>query len=125
MENLAPSNRRLLLLSFTLLTLLFSCKEFQGPEGEQGPQGEQGEKGDAGTANVLYSDWIQFNSSNWLKVSEFGRETQVYGISENLLTEEILDQGLVFVYIKFGGAPPPRPLPFTGYITSTTKDQNI
>jgi len=58
-------------------------------------------------------------------VTEFGRETQVYPVEEELVTQEIIDQGLVYVYIRFGGAPQPRPLPFTGYITTTVKNQSL
>lgn len=97
----------------------------QGPKGDPGEPGSQGEQGPPGTANVLYSEWIPFDVSNWNKVTEFGRETQLYEIAEALVTTEIIDQGLVFVYIKFGGAPPPRPLPFTGYVTTSSKDQTI
>ena len=100
----------------------------QGPEGPQGPQGEQGEQGPEGppgTANVMYSAWIPFNTNNWKKVTEFGRETQLFEITESLITNDILNSGLVYVYIKFGGAPQPRPLPFTGYVLSTTKEQHL
>lgn len=97
----------------------------QGSPGEEGPQGPQGDKGDPGTANVFYSNWTPFEVDVWRKVTEFSRESQIYDIEDNLITQEILDQGLVFVYIKFGGAPSPRPLPFIGYVTTTTKDQII
>lgn len=125
-----------LIWGIMLNVVLVSCEKegppgpagSQGDQGEQGPkgdEGDQGEKGDPGTANVLYSDWISFDVSVWEKITEFGKETQVYKISEDTVTQEILDRGLVLVYIRFGGAPAPRPLPFIGYITSTTNDQYL
>lgn len=37
----------------------------QGTEGPQGEEGTPGPQGDPGTANVFYSNWISFDSSNW------------------------------------------------------------
>ena len=124
-------------LVFVCLALfLISCEKDgdpgpQGSQGEQGPKGDQGEKGDPGekgnlgTANVIYSQWTPFEVGIWNQVTEFGRETQIYPVEDSLVTQEIIDQGLVFVYVRFGGAPQTRPLPFTGYITTSSKNQSL
>lgn len=122
--------RPLLFLNIFLAFVLFSCEKEgdpgpQGLRGEQGTEGPQGEKGDPGTADVIYSEWTFFDTNNWRKVTEFGRETQLYPVEDTLITQEIIDQGLIMVYIRFGGTPQPRPLPYTGYVTSSSKDQSI
>lgn len=126
------------LLWFGVLTiLLFGCEGPEGPAGpagsqgiqglpgQQGPSGAQGEPGAPGTANVIYSEWVPFNITNWSAVTEFGRATQLYEVPETLITQEIIDHGFVIIYVRFGGSTNPRPLPFTGYITSTTREQII
>ncbi len=122
----------LLWIGLFLSVITSSCEDGpegpQGPAGEQGLQGEQGPKGDEGdpgTANVLYSDWINFNTATWRMVTEFSRVTQLYDIEESQITDEVMNSGLVMVYIKFGGSPNPRPLPMTGYINTSTKEQLI
>ncbi len=97
----------------------------EGPQGEQGPQGTQGEQGVPGTANVMYSDWITFDVSVWKQVTEFGRVTQLYEIQEERITEDLINTGVVMVYIRFGGSSAPRSLPVTGYVTTSTKEQHI
>ena len=114
--------------------MITGCEGPAGPQGDQGPQGLQGiagsdgnegPQGDPGAANVIYSNWIPFNTSNWVLADEFGRQTQLYKIDENRITSDIIDKGLVMVYVKFGGASSPRPLPFTGYILSLSKEQHL
>lgn len=97
----------------------------QGPQGPQGEQGEQGEQGVPGTANVMYTDWKTFDVSDWNQVTEFGRVTQLYEIQEERITENIINTGVVMVYIRFGGSSAPRLLPVTGYVTTSTKEQHL
>lgn len=96
-----------------------------GPPGDEGPQGEEGDQGEPGSIDAFYSDWIPFQTDQWDQVTEFGKITQLYEISEGQVTRDIVDQGAILVYIRFGGAPDPRPLPFVGYITTTTTEQLI
>lgn len=102
-----------------------------GPQGEQGiqgppgPQGDKGEQGEPGTANVMYTEWINFNNSNWNQVTEYGRVSQLYEIAEERITEEIMSNGVVLIYISLAGAPAPRLLPLTGYVTSSSLEQHI
>ncbi len=97
----------------------------QGPQGPPGEQGEQGEQGVPGTANVMYTDWVSFDVSGWNQVTEFGRVTQLYEIQEENISNDIINRGVVLVYIRFGGSTAPRLLPVTGYVTTTTKEQHI
>lgn len=73
-----------------------------GPEGPQGPQGEQGPEGPPGTANVIYSDWMAFDETNWNDPTSLGGATRrEYHIPVSQITSEILSQGTVAVYIRF------------------------
>ncbi|HEY9560166.1 MAG TPA: hypothetical protein VIR29_05190 [Anseongella sp.] len=99
--------RKLRALAGLALALALTACEKEGPigpEGPQGPQGEQGvqgSKGDKGTANVIYSQW------DYLKYPI--RDTIIDGshmkVSEILapkLTENIMESGLIMVYMRFG-----------------------
>jgi len=120
---------RLFLICILCAALIAGCKEGdegpQGPEGPQGLQGEKGDKGEPGTANVIYSEWTAFEFSQWELVNEFGRQTRIYEIPEPAVTDDIINTGFVMVYVRFAGSQAPRPLPYTGYGTSTSKDQHI
>ena len=85
----------LIVLSFSLAGI--SCEGPEGPTGHQGPQGEtgaqgpEGPQGEEGTANVIYSDWTEFDSSNWTDAhSEFGQTRREYPIEVPEIDEEIL-----------------------------------
>ncbi len=78
--------KKLSYLFFALIIgLMLSC---QGPEGPQGPPG---------TANVIYSDWI---TPTWSEDNFYGTKVQKYDISENELTQDVFDHGVVLVYWK-------------------------
>jgi hypothetical protein len=96
------------------LAILTSCqKEGKtgpvGPAGTTGPAGSQGPKGDTGVANVIYSQWLDVafvpntDSSNWNAV-----------IPAPKLTNEILNQGEIKVYVNFNTPADPIvfPLPY-------------
>lgn len=96
----------LTILSIALITTI-GCEGptgDTGPAGAQGPQGEvgpQGPQGPAGTANVIYSEWIAFEASNWSDAySRFGQTRRDYPITETQITAEILSMGTVAVYVR-------------------------
>lgn len=77
----------------------------QGPQGSQGSQGLQGEQGvegpqgDLGTANVIYSDWITVQESDWSpNTGTVTRKTATLTAPE--ITQEHIDAGAVLVYVQ-------------------------
>lgn len=96
----------------TSLFVFTACEGPEGPTGPAGPQGPQGEQGPegpqgpAGTANVIYSDWTSFDEDNWSAAfSSFGQTKREYPVDEPEVTQDIIDQGTVAVYVRFGGTP--------------------
>lgn len=74
-----------------------SKDEVVGPEGAQGVQGEQGEQGEQGNANIESYDFTIY-TSNWEgSIETFWEAT----IEWDVLTEEMVNEGGVFVYIAF------------------------
>jgi hypothetical protein len=72
-----------------------------GKEGKQGNEGKQGKKGDPGTANVIYSPWT-FGSP--ATAEEFDNTwDNSTTISAPDLTETMLDQASIEVYVKYPG----------------------
>lgn len=109
------------------MTLIFSigCEGPEGPTGPQGSQGEQGPQGPEGTANVIYSNWIEFNSSNWGATTSIGGQTRrEYPVAVPQLTDDILMMGLVAVYVRFDTvADRIFPLPLILPLTSSSEQQ--
>ncbi len=103
----------------------------QGPQGEQGLQGAQGQEGPAGpqgqegTANVLYSEWTEFDLNNWSEFfSYFGQIRRIYTINIESVDADIIASGSVLVYVRFAGAfSSIQPLPVIGPITKNSEDQ--
>ena len=104
------------MLCITLLVLSCSKEDGQdgatgpqGPQGEQGPagpqgaQGEQGEtgaQGETGSANVIYSAWVDSElADNIITTSAF------FSIDAPLLTDDIIDEGVILVYGRSFPAP--------------------
>src|SRR5699024_3018316 len=56
-----------------------------------------------GTANVMYSNWI--NPQKWEKGTTFGDKIRYFDIAANAMTQDILDKGIVNVYVDFINAP--------------------
>lgn len=81
-----------------------------GPKGDRGDTGLQGPKGDPGTANVYYSDWITLNVTG----SSGNYEATVITPK---ITQEILDKGVILMFIKNNGNI--YPVPFA-YATSVS-----
>lgn len=77
----------------------------------KGDTGPTGPRGPAGTANVIYSDW--YSPPTWNLETEFGVTQRTFAMGTTLLTQEIVDQGVVMVYMRFVGiAPEIVQLPF-------------
>ncbi|MCJ7485365.1 MAG: hypothetical protein MUQ25_04255 [Candidatus Aminicenantes bacterium] len=85
-----------LLLGIALVT--FGCTGPTGPTGPAGP------RGDTGSANVIYSDW--YSPSTWIAETEFGTAYRTYTMTTTSLTQEIIDRGVVLVYMRFIGLNP-------------------
>ena len=98
----------------------------QGPAGPAGPPGSQGPQGEPGTANVFYSNWAGFNTDNWSGLVAFlFQNRRIYTVSENRITDAILDRGAVMVYVKFANSSDiVQPLPIYQSITQL-KNQHM
>jgi hypothetical protein len=93
-----------------------------GADGEDGIAGPPGADGEDGVANVIYSEWISFETANWsAPVDSFGFTERRYDVAVPQLDAAILDEGLVFVYVRFGNGFQFM-LPYVGAIT-TIRDQ--
>lgn len=91
--------------------MITSCSK-DGAEGPQGPQGDQGSEGpagpigDTGTANVIYSDWITVQESEWSPNSGIvSRKTAILNAPE--INQKHMDTSAILVYVKktFGTSP--------------------
>src|SRR5687768_1009191 len=110
-------------MKFKLLTLpsayvilislfLMSCEK-EGPAGPAGPQGTAGPAGPtgptgatgpAGTANVIYSEWLDVTYD----ADVDGTDTSWSAtIAAPQLTDSIISQGVVKVYLNLGSADEP------------------
>jgi len=83
------------------LSLLCAGLSMAGCEGDRGPAGPQGPPG---TANVIYSEW--FSPPTWDAYNEFGIAWRAYTMNTTLLTQEIVDHGVVLVYMRLIGLSP-------------------
>jgi hypothetical protein len=72
--------------------------------GCEGPEGPRGPAGPAGTANVIYSDW--YSPETWELASVFGVQERSYTMTTASLTQDIIDNGAVLVYMRFVGLNP-------------------
>lgn len=94
-------------LMFLLLITIASCADdgAPGPKGDKGDTGETGAKGDKGeegpqgpegTANVMYSDWMEFN---WNMTND--RTFKQMAIQEAAITDDFLESGgILLVYLR-------------------------
>ena len=71
-----------------------------GAAGQNGAPGQTGPQGPPGTANVIYYNWTSFNVPVWgdFDPTYFRRE---YSINMPSITSQILDQGVVLVYLEY------------------------
>ena len=96
-------------LSCVALMTLGCAKGDTGPTGPRGP---------TGSANVVYSDWC--SPATWNLETEFGITQRTYSMGTTSLTQEIIDRGVVMVYMRFIGLAPeivqlPFLIPDVGY----------
>lgn len=92
-------------LVFPLLLAIFiftSCGE-----GDVGPQGAPGPKGDAGAANVITSDWVGYDLKSGIFAGVY-----YANITAPEITQDVLDKGVIRMYIKSGTIIYDVPNPF-------------
>jgi len=84
--------------SWLLLCVALTVIGCEGPEGPAGPAGP------AGSANVIYSDW--YSPETWVAETTFGIAERTFTMTTDALTQEIIDYGVVLVYMRFVGFNP-------------------
>lgn len=77
--------------------LFFSCAK----EEIQGPKGEPGTPGGGGNAGINASSIFTVTSTQWQKTAD---SAWAYSINTSLITQEIVDKGVVKVYVQIGTA---------------------
>jgi hypothetical protein len=124
--NSMKSMKKLLLtgLMAACIAGFWACEGPQGPAGPagqagaQGPAGPVGPVGATGSANVLYSTWTK--AGTWSTVNVFGVDKSFIDITAPRLTQDILDRGVVLVYVKLAtDNNQVRQLPVTVYAQFT------
>ena len=83
------------------LLLCVALVAFGCAKGDTGPTGP---KGATGSANVIYSDW--YSPATWDAATEFGIAQRTYTMTATSLTQEIIDEGVVMVFMRFAGLNP-------------------
>jgi len=81
-----------------------------GAAGSQGPRGATGPQGPVGTANVIYSAWMSFQQAGRDTVID-GSKLKINHLQAPRLTQSLIDNGSVQVYMRFGTTV--LPLPYT------------
>lgn len=72
-----------------------------GPAGARGATGATGPQGPAGTANVIYSGWVSFQQAERDTLLD-GTNLKVNHLPAPRLTQAIIDNGAIQVYMRFG-----------------------
>lgn len=113
------------LMAITFLWMC-ACEGPQGPvgpagaNGVQGQAGPQGPVGATGAANVIYSNWTK--AGTWSTTDLYGIVRSYIDITAPALSQEILDRGVVLVYVKLTtDNNQVRQLPVTVYAQFTTE----
>jgi hypothetical protein len=104
--------KKLLLSSIIVLSvsLFFTACSKEGPAGpagtagSAGPAGPAGPTGSTGSANVIYSAW--FNPATWVAENNFGDMERTYTMTSTTVTQNIIDRGIIMVYMRFVGYDP-------------------
>ena len=96
---------------FMLIATLGSC--VKGDKGAAGTNGTNGTNGNAnvhaGTISVGYSDWT-YTSSSW---------TYYFELTDNSITQDVVDNGTVSVFLSSNGGTSWQAIPMTVYINTT------
>lgn len=82
-------------VSWLLLCVALIVLSCEGPRGAAGP---------AGTANVIYSEW--YSPVTWDPQIIFGVYERTFTMTTPALTQDIIDNGVVLVYMRFVGLAP-------------------
>jgi hypothetical protein len=92
---------KLISLVFTLIVIISGCTK-EGPEGPAGKDGINGKDGNANvvSATITSSAWV-YNTPSW-----------VISFSYPAITQDIINNGAVLVYIKVGNGYNQLPLTF-------------
>lgn len=119
--------KKLLLSTFSLLAagiMFLNCKGedgavgpagAKGDNGTQGVAGAKGDKGDAGTANVIYSEWLPIPAPSGNTPNR-----KNFAFTAPKLTQEILDKGHVYAYLKHNNGTTYAGLPYASkFVTAT------
>ena len=96
-----------------------------GPSGPAGPTGPTGPQGPAGTANVIYTAWTSFQEASWVLENYFGQTARRHPITAPGVTTAMINQGVVLVYFRGGGATEPTILPLQFFNFTQPKWQLI
>jgi hypothetical protein len=67
-------------------------------------KGDTGPAGPAGPTNAIYSEW--YSPETWRAEINFDVHYRAYNMAAPSLTQEIVDQGVVLVYMRFVGSNP-------------------
>ncbi len=86
-----------LLVCIALVTL--GCAK-----GDRGPTGPAGPRGPVGTTNVIYSEW--YSPATWVLETQFGIVFRTFTMTTTSLTQAVIDNGVVLVYIRPIGLNP-------------------
>lgn len=88
----------------------------RGEPGPEGPAGPEGPMGPAGTANFIFSEWLPRPDVVEEEVLDNNMNVKVTRLPAPELTDGILDDGTVFMYIRLDpDAPTVFQLPYTTY----------
>jgi hypothetical protein len=113
------------MLSVVLGTTSCSKKGDAGPAGTTGAKGDKGDKGDqgdAGSANVIYSGWMDaaygYDSTS---------EVYFFDITADKLTTDVLNTGVVKVYMNFGtpASPAVVSLPYSDEVGTYIREYSL
>lgn len=72
-----------------------------GAAGAVGPAGPAGKDGASGSSNATTSPWLTLTADDWNVYTSDSTYINVY-VPEKLITQAVLEKGLVVAYIRFG-----------------------